>query len=522
MKKRISILIGLISIAVLGLIAVQGIWISNAYHLKEQQFRNLVNNSITGISNKLQETETIESIVKEINSLKDDTFGGQRDLKIIPDHDSKGSSQGLKITPNNRINPSHIQFNSQITISHSGTNFDSVWYSQEYYSEFQLDNNEIKKTLQQQLAPGRSKREKLVERIVEKLSKPARSIDERISEKSMQALVKNELFNNGIQLPFEFAVMDVNHSSKMQSKGFNPASNAKLFRGRLASGDLVSPPDLLVIYFPSEKNFLLKSLGFMGTASAMLTLVMLIAFGYTLFIIFRQKNLTEMRSDFVNNMTHELKTPISTISLATQMLNDTSIPNSMKNIEHLSSVIHEESKRLSFQVEKVLQAAIFEKGRMSLKIRRMDAHEIINNVVRNFIIQVKNKNGQIIKNLDAGYAIVNIDEVHFANVILNLLDNAIKYTKGEPHISVSTFNKKNYLVIRIEDNGIGISKENQKRIFEKFYRIPTGNVHNVKGFGLGLSYVKKVIEEHGGKVTLESELNAGTTFELNIPIAKKE
>ena len=229
-----------------------------------------------------------------------------------------------------------------------------------------------------------------------------------------------------------------------------------------------------------------------------------------------------MRSDFVNNMTHELKTPISTISLATQMLNDSSIPNSMKNIEHLSKVIHDESKRLSFQVEKVLQAAIFEKGKMSLKIRRLDAHEIINNVVRNFILQVKNKNGQIVKNLDAEYAVVNIDEVHFANVILNLLDNAIKYCNNEPRISVSTYNKKGFLVICIEDNGIGISKENQKRIFEKFYRISTGDIHNVKGFGLGLSYVKKVIEEHNGKISVESEINTGSKFEIQMPVAKKE
>jgi signal transduction histidine kinase len=260
----------------------------------------------------------------------------------------------------------------------------------------------------------------------------------------------------------------------------------------------------------------------MGISSALLTLAILTAFGYTLYFILRQKKLSEIRNDFVNNMTHELKTPFSTISLASQMLNDPTIPNSMKNIDHLSKVISDESKRLGMQVEKVLQAAIFEKGKLNLKIRKLDVHEVINTVVKSFIIQVKSRNGQIIKNLDAEYSIVNIDEVHFSNVLLNLLDNAIKYSTGQPHITVSTANKKNYIAILVEDKGIGINKENQKRIFEKFYRVPTGNVHNVKGFGLGLSYVKKVVEEHNGKISLESEPNVGTKFEIIIPVVKED
>jgi signal transduction histidine kinase len=274
------------------------------------------------------------------------------------------------------------------------------------------------------------------------------------------------------------------------------------------------------MYFPGEKNYLINSLGYMGTSSVALTLIILITFGYTIYIILRQKKVSEIRNDFVNNMTHELKTPISTISLASQMLNDNSIPNSMKNIEHLSKVIFDESKRLSYHVEKVLQAAIFEKGGISLKIRRMDIHELINNVVKSFIIQVKTRNGQIIKNLDASYSIVNVDEVHFTNVLLNLLDNAIKYSKGQPNITVSTRSKKGGIVIAVEDSGIGISKDQQRRIFERFYRVPTGNVHNVKGFGLGLSYVKKIVEEHNGRISIESELNVSTKFEIFIPVAK--
>jgi two-component system, OmpR family, phosphate regulon sensor histidine kinase PhoR len=258
----------------------------------------------------------------------------------------------------------------------------------------------------------------------------------------------------------------------------------------------------------------------MGTSSLLLTLFILAIFIITVVVIIKQKRLSEIRNDFVNNMTHELKTPIATISLASQMLNDKSIPIESKNLNSLAGVISDETKRLSIQVEKVLQMAVFDKGKISLKIRRLEIHELINNVVKNFILQVRNRNGQITKNLDAEYTMVNVDEVHFSNILLNLLDNAIKYSKGQPQITVSTFNKKSGIIIEVQDNGIGISKANQKRIFEKFYRVSTGNIHNVKGFGLGLSYVKKIVEEHGGKISLHSEVNVGTTFEIWIPVIK--
>jgi signal transduction histidine kinase len=238
----------------------------------------------------------------------------------------------------------------------------------------------------------------------------------------------------------------------------------------------------------------------------------------TLVIIVRQKRLDEIKNDFINNMTHEFKTPISTISLASQMLKDGSIAKSPNSLKHISSVIQDESKRLSFQVEKVLQMAIFEKGNASLKIKKVNINELIANVTNNFKLKVENKDGQIIEKLEARNPTVYVDELHFTNVIHNLLDNALKYRRGKPVFYVKTWNRpKNGVVISIQDNGMGISKENIKRIFEKFYRVPTGNIHNVKGFGLGLAYVKKIVEDHGGTITVESELNKGTKFEIFLP-----
>jgi two-component system phosphate regulon sensor histidine kinase PhoR len=216
-------------------------------------------------------------------------------------------------------------------------------------------------------------------------------------------------------------------------------------------------------------------------------------------------------------MTHELKTPISTISLASQMLQDGSITNTPKTIEHVSRVINQESKRLSLQVEKVLQMAVFNEGRLKLKFKEFDLNKTVSNVINNFELRVKNKNGDLTSEINTDKAVIKGDEIHFTNVIFNLLDNAVKYSNGSPKITVSTESKNGHIKVSVEDNGIGISKEHHAQIFDRFYRVPTGNVHNVKGFGLGLSYVKKIVDLHHGKIKVESAVNKGTKFSILLP-----
>jgi two-component system phosphate regulon sensor histidine kinase PhoR len=244
-------------------------------------------------------------------------------------------------------------------------------------------------------------------------------------------------------------------------------------------------------------------------------------FAYTIMIIFKQKKLSQIKNDFINNMTHELKTPISTISLASQMLQDDTISNTPKTIAHISNVINQESKRLGYQVEKVLQMAIFNEGRLKLRFHLFDLNDLVRNVIMSFDIRIKNKNGILNTELQEMKEQVYGDEVHITNVVFNLLDNAVKYSNEIPEITVATVCSKESVVLSVADKGIGIPREHQDQIFERFFRVPTGNVHNVKGFGLGLSYVKKIVDAHNGKITVESTVSKGTKFSIYFPINNK-
>jgi signal transduction histidine kinase len=259
--------------------------------------------------------------------------------------------------------------------------------------------------------------------------------------------------------------------------------------------------------------------------SIIFTLVLLVTFIFTIYIIFRQKKLTEIKNDFINNMTHEFKTPISTISLAAQMLNDPAVGKSPAMFKHISGVINDETKRLRFQVEKVLQMSMFERQTATLKKKEVDANELVYGVTNTFRLKVENCNGTLDVALDADDPFIYVDEMHFTNVIFNLLDNAVKYAREDVPLSLFIRTRildNDKVEISIQDNGIGIKKEDLKKIFEKFYRVSTGNVHNVKGFGLGLAYVHKIIHDLNGTIRAESELNVGTKFIIILPLIKNK
>ncbi len=344
-----------------------------------------------------------------------------------------------------------------------------------------------------------------------------RPIQERVTRDEMDASLLQVFDERGVSLPFEFGVYDSRGVLVISTSSFDKDASNIIYQKQLFPNDLHPKANYLSVYFPARPKFIMESMGLV-LPTVFFTLVMIFLSILTLVIIVRQKNLDEIKNDFINNMTHEFKTPISTISLASQMLKDGGVSKSPKTLEHISGIVHDESKRLGFLVEKVLQMAIFDKDNSEFNAKTININELVHSVANSFRLKVESEKGKLIERLDAKQPWVDVDEMHFTNMIFNLLDNAFKYRRGVPVIKIKTWNRPTGLVILIQDNGLGITKENLKRIFEKFYRVPTGNVHNVKGFGLGLAYVKKVLDDHGAHIKVESEVNVGTKFEIFIPL----
>ena len=350
-----------------------------------------------------------------------------------------------------------------------------------------------------------------------------RPITERADSARVAAYLRTELDTLGLKMPFEFAVSNYAGTILYKSPGFSTevGRGDNMFVQSLFPNDL-GPRNYLRVYFPTKSDYIFSSISFMVPAFAF-TLILLIIFVFTIIVAFRQKKLTEMKNDFINNMTHEFKTPISSISLAAQMLNDQTVRKSPAMLQQISSVINDETKRLRFQVEKVLQMSMFDRQKATLKIEQIDANAAIFNIVNTFKLKVEKYGGSIQADLDAMDAIVDVDEMHFTNVIFNLLDNAVKYRSDERPLKLIVGSRDlgdERLEITIADNGIGIRREDLKKIFEKFYRVSTGNRHDVKGFGLGLAYVRKMVTELGGEISVESEFNVGTKFIIILPLSK--
>ncbi len=360
--------------------------------------------------------------------------------------------------------------------------------------------------------------EAFVDRIVQNMLFDEGEISDRISGSQVQSLLKEKLSARGLDMDFEYAVYKEGKNPIFQSENFNEYEDCSYFRASLFPGRVFNRTTLISLYFPNEREHLRKSMGVIGGSSLIITMFIIAMFTLALYIIFKQKRLSEIKNDFVNNMTHELKTPISTISLASQMLNDRSIPEEQKNIGQISRIIQTESRQLGYQVERVLQMAIFDHGELKLKQEEIDLHDIIETVAQNFLLQIDKREGMLEFLPEADNSVIQGDLMHITNVISNLLENAMKYTRSTPEIRIATRNEENSVIVSVIDNGIGIGKEDQKRIFDKFYRVPSGNIHNVKGFGLGLSYVRLIVEQHRGTITLKSEPNKGSQFNIQLPL----
>ncbi|MBD5177227.1 MAG: HAMP domain-containing histidine kinase [Bacteroidales bacterium] len=503
-KQTIWILTILMAITFVGLLCVQVIYLKNLISIRNEQFTQGVRQSLVAVAMHLEHDETRHFLEKDITAETVRPMAYSEEKSKIPESlkYSFTTPTGLKgdLTIQGDLG-NILHQNSQGLGAHYQTMQDA--YRERYlYQRSQLDD--------------------VVLNIISKAS--SRPITERADSARVRTYLRQELDTLGLKVPFEFAIANYAGTVLYKSPAFQAtaADRDNMFVQTLFPNDVAGPRNYLKVYFPTRRSFVTQSLSYMIPAFAF-TLILLIIFVFTVIVAFRQKKLTEMKNDFINNMTHEFKTPISSISLAAQMLNDQTVRKSPTMLQQISTVITDETKRLRFQVEKVLQMSMFDRQKANLKIEDVDANLAIFNIVNTFKLKVANYGGTIEANLDAMDAIVEVDEMHFTNVIFNLLDNAVKYRSEERplRLVVTSSNiSDDSLRITVRDNGIGIKRDDLKKIFEKFYRVSTGNIHDVKGFGLGLAYVKKMITDLGGEISVESEFGHGTEFIITLPLSK--
>lgn len=493
-QKYIWLVTIVLCISLFGLILVQIKYFQSASKLKEEQFALTVSKALDQVVKKLEHDEKWHSIVKG-NGTNSSSTSGQ--TSII--------NESSKFTYT--MDPKHDMATFSISHENKNINIASGPLKSGGLANFQQQFNKALRS-----SGGN------IGQFASKLRNENLKLNDRIDLKELPKLIEQILRDNGIKLNFEYAVKVNNIKFETASKNYFRNPSSIRYTKLMFPNDVFASSNVLHIYFPGQQKHMIQYT--MLFPSFILTLVLILCSAFTIFIIFRQKKLSKIKNDFINNMTHEFKTPISTISLASQMLKDNSVATTQSFIDHIAKIINDESKRLTYQVEKVLQMAVFNEARMKLKLKPISVHKIIQNLLPNFTIRAEDKSGNMYQNLDASQDTIMADEVHVSNVISNLLDNAIKYCKDNPEISISTRNKDKGIVISITDNGIGISKEDQKMVFERFFRVHTGNVHDVKGFGLGLSYVKKVVDAHNGEVNVDSVLEKGSKFEVYLPLKK--
>jgi signal transduction histidine kinase len=507
MKRSYIVLLAVFFfLAISALVIIQVRWINNVVSAEDQQFRFGVNEALKEVVSELEKAETYKRIIGEINPQPQPAGDEETpDLTVQQSAESK-LLERYGFDPDVR----------SVIISRAGYTY--LLDSESLVPESFFDETEPEEQILSAGARARMTSKIIsIENIVSRILHETPPLRDRFTSEEIETYIRNSLDAVGIHLEYECAVRGAYGDIIYRTPEYTESSGANKYLRQLFPNDPVPGNNILTIYFPKEEEYKFSLIAFMAISSMLIVLLLILLATGTFIVIFRQKRLSEIRSDFINNMTHELKTPIATISLASQMLTDKGIPESSRNTDGLATVISEESNRLKVLVERVLQTAIFEQARLELDKRQVNLHAIILRAVDAFKLQVNGRGGTISTFLDASDPIVTLDEPNFFNVLLNLIDNALKYTIATPEITITTAAWHRGIVITVSDNGIGIPREHLKHIFEKFYRVPAGNTHNIKGYGLGLSYVKKIIEEHYGTIKVESQSGKGTRIIIHLP-----
>lgn len=467
-------------------------YIKDIMAMKKEQFDTSVQNALYQTARNLELNETLKYIEADLNSAS-----------------GKGTSAD---------STANTSFSQKMNSQHSAV-LPKALILRNDKSSIEAITKQMKENVRNRYIYQKAIVDELVYSIIR--TAPDKDLKDRIDFKKFDQDLRTELQNNGIEIDYHFVITaqdghEIYRCSDFSPEGMNYSYSAILFRN-----DQTAKSGLVTIHFPEMGKYLYTSVRFLIPA-LLFTVILVVIFFFTIYIMYRQKKYDQIKNDFINNMTHELKTPISSISLASQMLNDDSVPKSPSMLKHLGGVITDETKRLRYLVEKVLQMSLFERQKAIFKKTEVNLNELAENIANTFVLRVEHTGGSIMPLLEADEADIFVDETHFSNAIFNIFDNAIKYKKPDQpiNIEIRTWNDDNTVYIAISDNGIGIKKENLKRIFEQFYRVHTGNVHDVKGFGLGLAYVKNIVELHKGTISVDSNRH-GTTFKIAMPLMKE-
>ena len=496
-----------------GLLALQISYIEEMAKMKREQFEESVRRSLNQVAHNMELNETLRYLENDVQSTE------------------------RKAAVNDSVVVTNALGNGEVQSSHQ---YSVVGDDGTIYSSFQLqtltmsprkvqgglmvkrDRNAIsdaQKSMQEIIRNRYIYQKGLLDEVVYSILYTAsdKPLKERINFRQMDQDIRAELLHNGIDISYHFTVATNDGNEIYRCPDYSEEGKEYSFSQVLFRNDPQSKTGVVTVHFPDINSYIFSSIRFMIPA-LVFTGILLITFIFTIVVIFRQKKFSEMRNDFINNMTHELKTPIASISLAAQMLNDRSVNKSESMINHLGGIINDESKRLRFLVEKVLQMSMFDKKKSIFKMKEADLNEMVDTIANSFSLRVEHTGGKIYTQVEAVDSTVYVEETHFSNLIFNLMDNAVKYRKPDEPINIylRTWNEEGKVYLSIRDTGIGIKKENVKKIFEQFYRVHTGNRHDVKGFGLGLAYVKKVIDIHKGTIAVNSEFGKGTTFTIGM------
>ncbi|MCU4165152.1 sensor histidine kinase [Carboxylicivirga caseinilyticus] len=533
-RKSILGLILLMSLSMLGIIAAQYLWIRQSIKVQKEKFHvsayDALDNTVRRLEKEYNAQFLYNSFFPSLNTIRPSKKKADSTKVIIkPKLKEKLSNGVYQFKQDTVFNSNGARIEAHVEIGPNSTEH-KVWISAGGPSidiqDLEIQMDQIEDSITNALGGMQEESNALMEifnQMQYEIKTRHNPLQNRLDLTNITEVIKNELEQNGIDTDFEYGVFDQlsrrllkYHSDKfdLSKAKQNSAIAVNLFPRDVFRG--ISPYEL-VVYFPDMATYLYKTQGWLLFLSSIFTLFILITFFLTIRMILNQKKVSQIKTDFINNMTHEFKTPIATISLATDSILNPVIMGNEKQMKSFLKIIKEENSRMNSHVERVLQMSQIEKKDFTVVKSSQDVHDIILQAIDSIQLLMNETGGNITHQLDAELSVFKLDQVHFGNLVVNLLENALKYSEKAPEVHISTHNANDGIIINIKDKGIGMSKEQQNKIFEKFYRATGGNIHNIKGFGLGLSYVKAVVEAHNGTISVKSKINQGTEFSIYLP-----